>query len=140
MYNNLCNNHENHITISHKIHKSEIITKQLPRGIISSYPDLNGWTMTYYLDTTMPQSYTYRHENNISYLIISVHGWSNPQRTKMPKHTASSLYVCSNRLQRPHHINIIVTRERYCPIIYKQRLIHVYMNIKSYYKSHFLSI
>ena len=49
----------------------KIITKQVPKGKISSYPDLNGRAMTYYLGTTMPQSYMDRHENTISYLIIS---------------------------------------------------------------------
>ena len=51
----------------------KIITKQVAGEIISSYPDLNGWAMTYYLGTTTPRSYTDRQGNTISYLIISVH-------------------------------------------------------------------
>ena len=51
----------------------KIITKQVPREIISSYPDLNGQAMTYYLGTVMPQSYTDRQGNTILYLIISHH-------------------------------------------------------------------
>ena len=51
----------------------KIITKQVPREIISSYPDLNGQAMTYYLGTVTPWSYTDRQGNTISYLIIYVH-------------------------------------------------------------------
>ena len=51
----------------------KIITKQVPRKIISSYPDLNGRAMTYYLGTITPRSYTDRQGNTISYLIIYVH-------------------------------------------------------------------
>ena len=51
----------------------KIITKQVPREIISSYPDLNGRAMTYYLGNVTPRSYTDRQGNTISYLIISVH-------------------------------------------------------------------
>ena len=51
----------------------KIITKQIPREIISSYPDLNGQAMTYYLGTVTPWSYTDRQENTISYLIITHH-------------------------------------------------------------------
>ena len=51
----------------------KIVTKQVPREIISSYLDLNGQAMTYYLGTVMPWSYTNRQGNTISYLIISVH-------------------------------------------------------------------
>ena len=51
----------------------KIITKQVPRGIISSHPDLNGRAMMYYLGNVMPQSYTDKQGNTISYLIISVH-------------------------------------------------------------------
>ena len=50
----------------------KIITKQVPKGIISSYLNLNGRAMTYYLGTVTPQSYTDRQENIISYLIISL--------------------------------------------------------------------
>ena len=53
--------------------RMKIITKQVPREIISSYLDLNGWVMTYYLDTVTPRSYTDRQGNTISYLIIYVH-------------------------------------------------------------------
>ena len=38
----------------------KIITKQVPREIISSYPDLNGQAMTYYLGTVTLRSYTDR--------------------------------------------------------------------------------
>ena len=51
----------------------KIITKQVLREIISSYPDLNGQVMTYYLGTVTLQSYTDRQGNIISYLIISKH-------------------------------------------------------------------
>ena len=51
MYNTVRNNHGNHITMSYKIHKYEIITKHVHMGIISLYLDLNGRAMTYYLGT-----------------------------------------------------------------------------------------
>ena len=51
----------------------KIITKQVPREIISSYLDLNGRVMTYYLGNVTPWSYTNRQGNTISYLIIFVH-------------------------------------------------------------------
>ena len=51
----------------------KIITKQVPREIISSYPDLNGQAMTYYLGNVTPRGYTDRQGNTISYLIISLH-------------------------------------------------------------------
>ena len=51
----------------------KIITKQVLKEIISSYPDLNGWIMTYYIGTVTSRSYTDRQENIISYLIIFVH-------------------------------------------------------------------
>ena len=73
IYNIVLNNYGNHITISYKIHKSENHHKQVPKEIISSYPDLNGQAMTYYLGTVTPRSYTDRQGNTISYLIISHH-------------------------------------------------------------------
>ena len=51
----------------------KIITKQVPKGITLSYPDLNRWAMTYYLGTIIPRSYMDRQGNTISYPIISVH-------------------------------------------------------------------
>ncbi|GAY46556.1 hypothetical protein CUMW_097980 [Citrus unshiu] len=51
----------------------KIITKQVPREIISSYPDLNRRAMTYYLGTVTLQSYMDRQGNTISHLIISAH-------------------------------------------------------------------
>ena len=53
--------------------RMKIITKQVAREIISSYPDLNGRAMTYYLGNVTSRSYTDRQGNIISYLIIYVH-------------------------------------------------------------------
>ena len=78
----------------------KIITKQGPREIISSYLDLNGRAMTYYLGTVTPWSYTDRQESIIPYLIISMHALSSPQVTKAPKQTTQSLCVCSDGPQR----------------------------------------
>ena len=72
IYNIVPNNHINHITISYRIHKSKNHpqTNTQRNNLVLSRPQR---AITYYLRTVTPRNYTDRHENIISYLIISVH-------------------------------------------------------------------